>query len=65
MKDCVEGELRLGSFLRSVEMRCNVTVEIFTRDFGRKAMVNERRGGSLGLCIHRPVLPDEGGLFEA
>src|SRR5262249_26242610 len=46
-------------------MRFNVTVEGFTRDFGRKTIVNERRGGSFGLCIHRPVLPDEGGLFES
>ena len=65
MKDFVEGELRLGAFLRSVYMGFNVTVEVFTRDFGRQAIVNERRGGGLGLCIHRPVLPDEGGLFES
>ena len=46
-------------------MRFNVTVEVFTRDFGRNAIVNERGSGGLGLCIHRLVLPDEGGLFES
>ena len=65
MKDFVEGELRRGSFLRSVSMRFNVTVEVLTRDCGRNAIVNERRGGGFGLCIHRPGLPDEGGLFES
>jgi hypothetical protein len=46
-------------------MRCNGTVKVFTRDFGRKAIGNERRGGGVGWCIHRPVLPDEGGLFAS
>ena len=46
-------------------MGFNVTIEVLTRDVGRNAIVNERRGGGFGLCIHRPVLPDEGGLFES
>ena len=62
MKDCGEGELRLGSFLRSVYMGLKVTGEVCTRDLGRHAMVNERRSGGFGLCIPRPVRPDEGGL---
>ena len=43
----------------------DVTVEGLTRDSGRNAIVNARRDGGFGLCIHRLVLPDEGGPFEA
>jgi hypothetical protein len=63
MKDFVEGEFRLRSLRGSVYMGCDVTVEVFTRDFGRKAMVDERRGGRCGWSIHRHGLLDERGLY--
>jgi hypothetical protein len=63
MKDCVECAFRVGSCLRSVYRRFNGAVEVLTRDLRRPAMVNERRGSGCGLWSHRPVLPDEGGLF--
>ena len=63
IKDFVEGELRLRSLLGSVYMGCDVTVEVFTRDVGRNARVDERRGGRGGWCIHRHVLLDERGLY--
>jgi hypothetical protein len=65
MQDCVEGEVRLGSFLRSVSMRFHVTVKVLTSDWGRQAMVNERSGGGCGLGIHRPGLPEAGGLVAS
>jgi hypothetical protein len=36
-------------------------VKVFTRDFGRNPIVDERRHRSFELGIHRPILPDEGG----
>jgi len=63
VKDFVERQLRLWPFFGSFQMGVNVSVKVFTRDFGWNPMVDERRGCGFGLGIHRQILPDAGGQF--
>ena len=44
VKDFVEREFRLWPCFGSFQMGINVSVKVFTRDFGWNPMVDERRG---------------------
>ena len=61
VKDFVEREFWLWPCFGSFQMGINVSVKVFTRDFGRNPIVDERRPRSVELGIHRHLLPDEGG----
>ena len=61
VKDFVEREFWLWPCFGSFQMGINVSVKVFTRDFGRNPIVDERRHRSVELGIHRHLLPDEGG----
>ena len=61
VKDFVEREFWLWSCFGSFQIGINISVKVFTRDFGRNPIVDERRHRSFELDIHRPILPDEGG----
>lgn len=61
VKDFVEREFWLWPCFGSFQMGINVSVKVFTRDFGRNPIVDERRHRSFELSIHRHLLPDEGG----
>ena len=65
VKDFVEREFWLWPCFGSFQMGIHVAVKVLTSDFGRHVIVNERRGGGCGLCIHRSVLPNEGGRFAS
>ena len=61
VKDFVEREFWLWPCVGSFQMGINVSVKVFTRDFGRNPLVDERRHRSFELGIHRHRLSDEGG----
>jgi hypothetical protein len=61
VKDFVEREFGLWPCFGSLQMGINVSVKVFTRDFGRNPIVDKRRHRGFALGIHRQILPDEGG----
>ena len=61
VKDFVEREFWLWPCFGSFQMEINVSVQVFTRDFGRYPIVDKRRHRGFAWGIHRPILPDEGG----
>jgi len=64
VKDFKEREFGLWPFVAPMQMRVDIPIEVTTRDFRGNLMKDEcgMYGGAVG--IHRPVLPDEGGLYE-
>ena len=65
VKDFIERKLWLWPCFGPFQMGINISVKVFTRDFGRNPMVDERSRGGFGLGIHRHILPDEGGDIES
>jgi hypothetical protein len=61
VKDFVEREFWLWPCFGSLQMEINVSVKIFTRDFGRYPIVDKRKHRGVALGIPCPILPDEGG----
>ena len=61
VKDFVEREFWLWPCFGAFQMAINVSVKIFTRDFGRYPIVDKRRHRGFALGIHHPILPDAGG----
>lgn len=65
VKDFVERELGFWPFFGSFQMGVNLPVKVFATDLSRDVLVDERSGRGLELGIHRHLLSDEGGQFEA
>jgi hypothetical protein len=64
VQDVKEREFGLWPLVAPMQMRVDRPIEVTTRDFRGNLMKDEggMYGGAVG--IHRPVLPDEGGLYE-
>jgi hypothetical protein len=63
VKDLVEREFGLWPCCGPFQMRVDIAVEVFTRDFSRNLMEDESGVYGVHLGIHRHILPDEGSVF--
>ena len=64
VKDFKEREFGLWPFVAPMQMWVDIPIEVTTRDFRGNLMKDECGMYGGGVGIHRPVLPDEGGLYE-